>query len=92
MRTIDWPLDLTQTYVNVDMDQTPHVIRVDDDHQAVGQHSMVLTADEAHALAAAHHAMGEALNFAAAKLTAPKTTGVARPSQAPQAPMASQAL
>jgi hypothetical protein len=74
MHTIDWPLDLTQTYVNVDL--TDRTIVVDDDHQAVGQHSMRLSAEQARELAAVHRAMGEALNSAAAKLNdVPEVTG-----------------
>lgn len=66
MSTIDWPLDFTQTYVNVDL--TDRTVVVDDDHQAIGQHSMRLTADKARELAASHHAAGEALNKAAGLL------------------------
>lgn len=76
MSTIDWPLDLTQTYVNVDL--TRRVVVLDDDHQAVGQHSMRLSANSARELAASHHAMGEALSAAAAMLD-----GAPAPTSAP---------
>lgn len=63
MRTIDWPLDLTQTYVNA---STPdRKIIIDDDHQAVGKHTLELDAAGARALAAAHRDVAAALDAAA---------------------------
>lgn len=63
MKTIDWPDDMTQSYVNIDLPR--RIIMLDDDHQAVGKHSAELGVDGARQLAASHHAMGEALDAAA---------------------------
>lgn len=81
MRTIDWPLDLTQTYVNVDM--AARTIALDDDHQAVGKHSLVLDAAQARELAAVHRAVAQALDDAAETLSSPPVTGIAPPPAPP---------
>jgi hypothetical protein len=73
MDTIDWPLALSQTYINIIRDgefaagdKPPEwVIAVDDDHQTFGKHSDHLTADQARQLAAAHRRAADALSSAA---------------------------
>jgi hypothetical protein len=63
MRTIDWPLDLTQTYVNA---STPdRKVIIDDDHQAVGKHTLEVDAASARRLADAHRDVADALDAAA---------------------------
>lgn len=63
MRTIDWPDDNTQTYVNGDL--AGQVITVDNDHQAIGRHSARMDAPRARELAASHRAVADALEAAA---------------------------
>jgi len=79
MKTISWPAELTQTYVNVNIpDRT---ITIDDDHQAVGKHSAQCGPSGARELAAAHRAVADALDAAADAI------GGALAQQAAQAPV-----
>lgn len=70
MATIDWPAELSQTYVNVDAEG----IRVDDDHQAHGQVSAHYDPATARQLAGAHRQLADALDAAADHLGAKATT------------------
>lgn len=85
MRTIDWPLDLTQTYVNA---STPdRKVIIDDDHQAVGKHTLEVDAAGARALADAHRDVADALDAAADALD---STTLDAPSGTPSAPPAGE--
>ncbi len=85
MRTIDWPLDLTQTYVNASIPDRKVII--DDDHQAIGKHTLEVDAAGARALADAHRDVADALDAAADALD--NTTPDA-PSGTPSAPPAGE--
>jgi hypothetical protein len=64
--TIDWPIDLSQTYVNVAGDS----IVVTDDHQTSGQHTADLDVPTARLLAHAHRQVADALDRAATQVLA----------------------
>lgn len=85
MRTIDWPLDLTQTYVNASIPDRKVII--DDDHQAVGKHTLEVDAAGARALADAHRDVADALDAAADALD---STTLDAPSTTPSAPPAGE--
>lgn len=70
MRTIDWPYDLSQTYVNTIA--ATRTIVVDDDHHAFGKVNEQVDIPTARALAIAHREVADALDAAADLLdTAP---------------------
>lgn len=66
MSTIDWPTDLSQTYVRV---EDGNVV-VEDDHQSSGQHTDAHDPVTARQLAAAHRALADALDAAADHIVA----------------------